>query len=77
MKKNEVSGGLEQMLISLDEFGCEDIKYYEKVVDNALHLIKEKKEGENMTLKGLVWLVIITISLYFWYLIFTSLFCGA
>ena len=44
MKKDKVRSGLEQMLISLDGFSCEDIKYYEKVVDSALHHIKDKVE---------------------------------
>ena len=44
MKKDKVRSGLEQMLISLDGFGCEDVKYYEKIVDSALHHIKDKVE---------------------------------
>ena len=37
----EIKDGLIQMLISLDEFGCEDLKHYDKVVDSACILISQ------------------------------------
>jgi len=37
----EIKYGLIQMLISLDEYGCEDLKHYDKVVDSACILISQ------------------------------------
>ena len=39
--KPEIKDGLIQMLISLDEYGCEDLKHYDKVVDSACILISQ------------------------------------